>query len=144
MSVGMRKVLVIAAVLLATGCSAAGEASKIVFSRDVPVGQEFDLKIGEVVHVAKTTTIVAFDAVLEDSRCPMNARCIWEGNAKVSVRIGDMSAASWELNTSERFETRHQTSDYDFVIVNLQPVPMAGEKVKEAEYVLTMRVEAKP
>lgn len=42
-------------------------------------------KIGQTVYVdgPKVTPL----AVLEDSRCPMNARCVWAGQVRLSVRI---------------------------------------------------------
>ena len=42
-------------------------------------------RIGETVAVGgpKVTPL----AVLEDSRCPMNARCVWAGQVRVRVRI---------------------------------------------------------
>jgi hypothetical protein len=139
MSGAMRTLLVLAAALGLAGCSAVGDVSKIASSRAVPIGQEFELARGEVVHLDGTSVSVIFDAVLEDSRCPMNARCIWAGNARVQVSIGVGSTPSHEFNTSDRFTTRRAILDYDFVLVNLQPVPMTGEKVEK--YVITMRAE---
>ena len=42
-------------------------------------------KLGQTVYVdgPKVTPLV----VLEDSRCPMNARCVWAGQVRLSVRI---------------------------------------------------------
>ncbi len=46
-------------------------------------------------HVARIGQTVIVDgpsvtpiAVLEDSRCPANARCIWAGQVRIRVRIG--------------------------------------------------------
>ena len=64
-------------------------------------------------------------AVLEDSRCPMNARCIWAGTTRLSVRI--------ELGS--RSETREiasdapiQVADGQLALVEVQPDLMAGEQ----------------
>lgn len=66
--------------------------------------------------------------VLEDSRCPMNARCVWAGRLKLSVRI-DLGARS---------ETREIASDKpihvadgEMALVEVQPDRMAGEGAPE-------------
>ena len=43
-------------------------------------------RIGETVriHGLRVTPL----RVLEDSRCPQNARCVWAGRVRLSVRIG--------------------------------------------------------
>src|SRR5690606_19131499 len=40
-------------------------------------------------------------AVLEDSRCPMNARCVWAGRVRLSIRV----------DLGSRSETREIASD---------------------------------
>ena len=63
-------------------------------------------------------------AVLEDSRCPMNARCVWAGRTRLSVRI----------DLGSRSETREIASDAPIAVadgqlslVEVQPDLMAGE-----------------
>ncbi|MFN3598039.1 MAG: hypothetical protein ACK41D_12320 [Rubricoccaceae bacterium] len=45
----------------------------------------FDLAVGEAVRVGAHT--VRFLDVLEDSRCPANVTCVWQGRAVVRVQI---------------------------------------------------------
>jgi hypothetical protein len=107
----------------------------------VEPGQEFVLNAGAAAAVGGLT--VRFDQVLEDSRCPMNARCVWEGNARVAFTISrDGKASSLTLNTSERFKTHEDAGDVVLRLVRLEPTPMAGEKVKE--YTVVLITEAKP
>lgn len=90
--------------------------------------------------------------IVEDSRCPMNARCIWEGNAKIAVKAEEYAAKptdiinsiaqTLELNTSDKFAKKQPFGKFDVVLVHLEPVPMAGEKVRD--YVATLRVEWVP
>lgn len=43
---------------------------------------------------------IKFISVLEDSRCPMNARCVWAGNAKIKIAVSKGRASKTvELNT---------------------------------------------
>ena len=45
---------------------------------------------------------VKFVSIIEDSRCPMNAKCVWAGNAKIKLAISKGKAAPKmiELNTN--------------------------------------------
>jgi hypothetical protein len=65
--------------------------------------------------------------VLEDSRCPMNARCVWAGRVRLSVRI--------DLGTGS--ETRELTpgtpvpvADGMLKLVEVQPDKVAGAQSK--------------
>ena len=70
-------------------------------------------KIGQTVYVGgpKVTPL----AVLEDSRCPMNARCVWAGQVRLSVRI----------TLGSRSEVRE--------IVSNKPIPVADGQLELVE-----------
>lgn len=50
-------------------------------------GVTFSLPIGKTAAVAGSTTRITFREVTEDSRCPSNAVCVWEGAAKIAVTV---------------------------------------------------------
>lgn len=62
------------------------------------------LRVGEQTTVRKTKLAIRFEEVIEDSRCPMNARCVWAGNAQVKIRValGKKAAKEFELNSTSR------------------------------------------
>jgi hypothetical protein len=66
-------------------------------------------------------------AVLEDSRCPMNARCVWAGRTRLTVKI----------DLGSRSETREiatdapiQVADGELSLVEVLPDRMAGEQAE--------------
>lgn len=63
--------------------------------------------------------------VLEDSRCPMNARCVWAGRTRLSVRV-DLGSRSemHEVSTDKPV----QVADGQLSLVEVQPDLMAGEQ----------------
>jgi len=147
----MRNTAILFVAVLLAACAA--QASNPWYSgREVALATDFDLPVGEKVGVAGTRLVVEFVRVAEDSRCPMNARCIWEGNARVVVRVEEFASKATEkvrsisntleLNTSERFATRQSFGKFDVVLVHLEPTPMTGEKVEK--YVARLRVEWRP
>ena len=108
-------------------------------------GTEFALALGESIGIAGTQLIVTFSKVPEDSRCPMNARCVWEGNAKIAleVRVSPSSPGSAvELNTSTRFATTQNVSGFTVELRRLEPMPMAGAQT--TGYIATLSIGAAP
>lgn len=53
---------------------------------DKPASNEFSLKIGET-QTLPNGAIIKFTDVLEDSRCPVDVDCVWEGNFKIQLYV---------------------------------------------------------
>jgi|GEM_PF-213124 len=49
------------------------------------IGTPFDLPLGQSAQVGEV--LVRFDKVLEDSRCPANVVCVWEGRMKIQITV---------------------------------------------------------
>ena len=64
-------------------------------------------------------------AVLEDSRCPMNARCVWAGRTRLSVRI-DLGSGSETREIAS--DAPIQIADGQLALVEVQPDRMTGEQ----------------
>ena len=53
----------------------------------VEPGLSFALAPGQTAEVKRSDTRITFRQVREDSRCPTDVKCVWEGDAKVEVVI---------------------------------------------------------
>ncbi len=101
--------------------------------------EEFQLKEGEKsrVHDIK----VNFVKVLEDSRCPMDTQCVWQGIAVVELEIfHDGKTYDAELATmeSQNYKTSFSWGPYSVQLIELQPQP---EVIKTMDkYVATLVV----
>jgi len=128
---------------LLLGCliSFAGCAATPPARAPVKLGEEFTLALGESVGVDQQGVIVEFKEVIEDSRCPMNARCIWEGNARIAIQVSEFTAGrsantfdhaegKIELNTSTRFNTREKITDFVIELRRLEPDRVAGAQTR--------------
>ena len=76
--------------------------------------------------------------VVEDSRCPMNARCIWAGTVKIEaiwVRPGDDRRIELELGKAMPL------ADGSIELMDVAPPRMAGEgmELKPADYRFSFR-----
>ena len=116
--------------------------------RHVEFGQEFALSQGQRVWLADSELQVIFEKVTEDSRCPMNARCIQEGNARIALIVRNEARNS----RGEIFETLDQDVTLDtnaslhpraiffgdmlMELRRLDPTPMAGVPVRKYTAVL--------
>ena len=72
----MTRTLPLLAAALLTGCVTAQQ-----YNEDGSI----DARIGETVVVSGPSVMPL--KVLEDSRCPMEARCVWAGRVRLSVQV---------------------------------------------------------
>lgn len=108
--------------VLLAGCTAPATPVALAPPLDEQTDDLSRAKIGQTVSVGgpKVTPV----AVLEDSRCPMNARCVWAGRVRISARI-DLGSGSQtrELTQGEPV----QVADGTLELVEVQPDKVAGE-----------------
>ena len=55
--------------------------------------QELQMKAGEQKSADRGRLSIKFVSVVEDSRCPMNAPCVWAGSAKIKIAVSKGKAA---------------------------------------------------
>lgn len=103
----------------------------------------FKVPLGETVQLDD----VAFSLteILEDSRCPSDVTCVWEGSAKIVLEIEEIGG---EKRTKEvTFQGRKQTvlletATHFYRAIKLAPYPTAATKNKLA-YELLISAETK-
>lgn len=100
----------------------------------------FSLIEGETITIHNTK--IKFLKVLEDSRCPKKTTCIWEGRAKILVKIESENGQKTTkeiifgaLRGSEKATTTLiQQEDYFIEAISLKPYPEV--ETKKENYVL--------
>lgn len=72
------------------------------------LGQEFTLTEGGEALLEGEKLKVRFDSVVEDIRCPPNVSCVWQGNARIRLRMVKALEGERviELNTAERHDPK--------------------------------------
>jgi hypothetical protein len=73
------------------------------------------------------------DSVNEDSRCPINAYCVWEGNVEVHLDLiyGGSSRTKFTLNLNPKFQTDTIINNIHFMLISVTPHPGELERVIE-------------
>lgn len=111
------------------------------------------ISVGETFRYDKDLRIT-FLEVVNDSRCPMNAKCISEGDAEILLRVkaGAGPAKNYRLHTY--LKPRRQIisvkypdgmagipKSYQLSIAELSPLPTAGKKTKPSDYRLKLAIQ---
>lgn len=113
-----------------------------VQSEQRPAAAEFAVKMGATVRVARTDLLIGLERVTDDSRCPVEAKCISAGDAAVvlSVRQGRAAAAHVTLHTmAAPREVTHGA--WRIQLVDLVPQPSLRQPPAQKDYVATVRVD---
>ena len=101
---------------------------------EVSPDQEFDLSVGQSVRVAGRDLVITFESVPADSRCPVDATCVWAGNAQVRLRVRSSAVDSLlELNSFVEPKTG-SVGGMSFELRTLEPAPRAGVPVQDRKY----------
>ena len=139
---GLRFSLLGALVLLLflAGCGGGAEEIK------ANLGQEFSLSIGQTVSIQDEELQLKFLEVVNDSRCPSDVTCIWQGQASSLIEITYLeSVQKVTLVQPGLTEEPSQIHFNDYLIeFNLTPYPEAGEAIKDSDYRLQLVVTKPP
>lgn len=104
---------------------------------------EFELSIAESLGIPGSPGMVTFEAVPEDSRCPVDVVCVWAGDATVRISItgGVSSDTTIDLHTTlepDSIEMGGATLE----LVQLHPNPTAMSPIADSQYRAVFRLVA--
>jgi len=104
------------------------------------LGQEYLIGFGETIHVGSLA--LEFTTLAEESRCPLNANCVWAGNARILVTATlGRTTGVLELNTYANYQVRATFEGYLIELRRLQPdIPWMPRGPLE-EYTATVFVD---
>lgn len=85
------------------------------------------VKSGKQGIAKKSRLRIKFVSVIEDSRCPTDADCVWAGNAKIKVKLSNgQTAEEFEFNSNAG--PKGGTFDgWAVYLEDLKPYPKAGK-----------------
>jgi hypothetical protein len=101
----------------------------------VPPGASFALAPGQTAAVNGTGTRITFNQVREDSRCPVDVTCVWEGDAKIEIVISREGSADDKRVLSIRPPSNEaQSGRLKIRFVGLSPVPRHADGNRPRNY----------
>lgn len=94
-----------------------------------PTLPEGPARLGQTVYVdgPRVTPL----RVIEDSRCPMNARCIWAGRVVLRVKV---QGGAWQRNIDLTLGEPVQVADGALTLVSVTPESRTDTPVKPSHY----------
>ena len=125
--------------LVVVAVTAAGCANDLT-GPDAVVGTPFELTAGMAASLPNGS-LLRFERVSADSRCPMDALCVWAGDATVAVTLKAPrgTAEPRELHT-EPGGSRISFSDYTIQLTALAPYPRSSQPIEADDYRATFVV----
>lgn len=130
-------------VLALAACGSSGPASP---TPNVPLGEAFTLRIGELAHVDSLLE-VSIESIPADSRCPVDVTCVTGGDATVRVvvgpTVGDGPTHVYELHTGPDHARREVdiAGSRRLVLVALEPQPRSTVTLRQGDYRTTLRID---
>jgi hypothetical protein len=101
--------------------------------------------LGEASLVSKTSLSVKFDSVEQDSRCPINAKCLWAGVAIVNVTVingeGELKTIQLSTVNYETFNTTETVFGKNIQLMALLPNPSAGGKPEITKKLIKLKID---
>ncbi|MCS6936439.1 MAG: hypothetical protein NZ610_04320 [Candidatus Bipolaricaulota bacterium] len=124
--------LLIVALMTFTGCV---QPATALFKLDEP----FWVRVEHSVQIERLS--VRFVRVIEDSRCPIDVVCVWEGNAQVELELQTQSASPAQMTLNSMLApTELEYAGYRVRYLDLEPRPCTRCRLNPKEYRLKLIV----
>ena len=125
-------------------CICAVLSMSIACSKEDPsIGEEFSLGIGETASIKGEQLRIQFLEISEDSRCPRNVTCVWEGRAIAVIEVlqGNVSQTIVLIEQGiTDAPVKEQSGEYN-ILFRILPYPEeAEEPIPLDEYRLILTV----
>lgn len=125
-----------------TGCNILVSNSETEFSA-ISESDTVNVAFGETTYVEEEF-IFHFEDLLDDSRCPMNVLCEWEGNAKVKIKMrNNFQYHTLILNTYGRYRQDTTIGNYNIKLEKVLPYPVDGEDTEIEDYSVILIIDNK-
>ena len=133
------RLAVVAAVLSVAACSASQTTvtEPVVYSL-AEAADSVQIRVGATISVEGT--LISFAALVSDSRCPMDAICVWQGDA--AVQISAQKGADTQLmQLHTTLEPRSSTAHgYSIGLLSVSPYPSASAPSRPDSYSVWLRI----
>lgn len=131
-----------ALVVSLSALAAAGCATSTGAVRPVGLNQETELAPGQSVQSGALR--VTFKSVGDDSRCPADVVCVWEGDALVRIEVSDQAGdpVARELHTSGSAGGRRvRYAGFEIELVSLSPQTHSQRPIPAGDYRLVLKIQ---
>ena len=104
------------------------------------IGEIFTMEPGQEMTNKDAELTVKWLEIAEDSRCPKNTNCVWEGQAIVNLTVNG-APLTLTLREGKPEQAQAIAADYIFTAEQLSPYP-EGDKIETEAYRLQLKVSS--
>jgi len=143
---GFLRVPVIFGVLLMAASIAVAACAPIIDVKTFSLGDSFTLAVGQNASIDGEDMTIRFIDVIADSRCPIGAKCIWQGEVACLVEITHSGTGEEKVLTHRGLTqdlSKAQFGSYEFTF-SVEPYPEVGKEIEKSEYRLNLLVTKTP
>jgi len=127
-------IYIFALMLLFTSCNKENDSVPEIFR----LGTEEDFSLGDENH-SDDNQLKFRITEINDSRCPSDVVCVWEGMVVVKITVDSPVQGSLSLNSyNNKADTLGQ---YSFRLIEVSPYPVSTEEIKLEDYDVTLKIE---
>ena len=109
-------------------------------------GEPFQMKILETAKMSNGDLQLTLTGIPEDSRCPEDVNCIWEGQVRMFLTAANTEKKEnleFKIDKSRMGKMNKSFGNYSISVENVSPLPTSGTKILKEEYIVTFRVDPK-
>jgi hypothetical protein len=133
----MLRIIMLVAAIVAAGCVNSPTGP------DAVVGKPFELKVGAVSELPNGARL-RFERVAADSRCPMDAMCVWAGDATVMVTVNPSAGGTESLELHvQPAGSQVSYANYIITLSALAPYPQKSQEIRPGDYIATFVVSVR-
>ena len=106
------------------------------------LGDTLNVNYGETLRNFEEHIRITFDTLYEDSRCPVDVVCFWEGNARLGFTFGHIhQKAGLTLNTYSGFKRDTTVYNYRISLIDVLPYPHSDSTFTAEDYIAQIVVD---
>jgi len=101
---------------------------------------QYDIKNKSCIDINGTEYSLCLDYV-NDSRCPSNGVCVWEGNASANFILNSKTENKpFTLNTHKNFQRDTVINGLKIELVSVSPYPLLNSTSNQNEYSVELNI----
>jgi hypothetical protein len=84
--------------------------------------------------------MIKFANLMQDSRCPVNTTCVWEGTAIIGISINDNEKEITPLEIHKPIQEEILDILWTIELIELTPVPIMDQTINPNDYIAKIQV----
>lgn len=110
---------------------------------DSEIDASYQVQNKACTNIKGTAYSICLESV-EDSRCPSNGICVWEGNATANFVLNSATeSTSFTLNTNRKFQRDTIINGLNIELLDVTPYPLLDTTINPDTYLAELKISRK-